>query len=107
MVPDSIISALGATTRTDAYDPFVRGPYPVGVRTIEVLDTVRDRLFPCEVWYPAAAGYGGKDLAPATQDVFSDPPSNTPRKQMAVRNAAARPGSYPLVIFSHSSGGRR
>ena len=107
MVPDSIISALGATTRTDAYDPFVRGRYPVGVRTSEVLDTVRNRLFPIEVWYPAAAGYAGQDLAPGSQDIFSDPPSDMPRKQMAVRNAAAQPGRYPLVLFSHSSGGRR
>jgi predicted dienelactone hydrolase len=26
---------------------------------------------------------------------------------MAVRNAAAEPGSYPLIIFSHHSGGHR
>ena len=26
---------------------------------------------------------------------------------MAVRHAAAQPGTYPLIIFSHSSGGRR
>ena len=26
---------------------------------------------------------------------------------MAVRNAAAQPGSYPLILFSHSSGGQR
>src|SRR5438105_1460050 len=35
------------------YDPFVRGRYPVGVRTFEARDTARDRLFPCEIWYPA------------------------------------------------------
>ena len=32
---------------TDEYDPFVRGRYPVGVRTIQARDTVRNRLFPC------------------------------------------------------------
>ena len=26
---------------------------------------------------------------------------------MAVRDAAAQPGTYPLIVFSHSSGGRR
>jgi hypothetical protein len=30
-------------SRTDEYDPFVRGRFPVGVRTIQALDTVRDR----------------------------------------------------------------
>jgi dienelactone hydrolase len=89
------------------YDPFMRGQYPVSVRTIRALDTIRDRLFNCEIWYPAAAQYAGQDTVPATQDFFTVQASGTPRSQMAVRNAAARPGTYPLIIFSHSSGGNR
>ncbi len=97
-----------AVPRTGEYDPFVRGRFPVGVRTLQALDTVRNRLFPCEVWYPAAAQYAGQDIAPETQDRFTVPLRETPRSQMAVRDAAARPGTYPLIIFSHSSGaGRR
>jgi predicted dienelactone hydrolase len=64
------------------YDPFVRGRFPVGVQTIQALDTARDRLFPCEIWYPAAARHGGQD-------------------------AAAHPGTYPLIIYSHPSGAHR
>jgi len=95
------------------YDPFVRGRFPVGVRTIQARDAARDRLFPCEIWYPAAAQYAGQDLAPATQDSFTIPaappwrPVDKQRSQDAVRNAAALPGNYPLVIFSHHSGGHR
>ena len=91
------------------YDPFVRGRFPVGVRTTQALDTARDRVFPCEIWYPAAAQHAGQDLAEETQDVFMLPPGDTPRRQMAVRNAAALAGNYPLIVFSHSSGpgGRR
>lgn len=96
-----------AAPRTHEYDPFVRGRFPVGVRTLEALDTVRDRLFPCEVWYPAAAQHTGQDTALATQDFFTVPSSGTPRSQMAVRNAAAEPGTYPLIIFSHPSGAHR
>ena len=55
-----------------AYDPFVAGRFPVGVRSIQARDSARDRLFPCEIWYPAAEG-----------------------------------GARPLIVFSHSSGGRR
>src|ERR1700687_4858159 len=73
------------------YDPFVRGPQPVGVRTIQALDTARDRLFPCEVWYPAAAQHAAQAAPP----------------QLAARDAAKQPGSYPLIVFSHSSGGSR
>src|SRR5258708_18494664 len=76
------------------YDPFERGPFPVGVRTIEAPDVRRGRVFPCEIWYPAAAQHAGQDLAPESQDV---------------RDAAAEPGAYPLIVFSHGSapGGRR
>src|SRR5262245_14172282 len=92
---------------TAEYDPFVRGGFPVGVRTIQGLDTVRDRRFPCEIWYPAAAQHAGQDLAPATQDIIAVPLRDAHRSQMAVRNATAQPGAYPLLIFSHSSGGNR
>src|SRR5437867_3401497 len=91
------------------YDPFVRGRFPVGVRTTQALDTARGRVFPCEIWYPAAAQHAGQDLATETQDSFTLPPGNTPRHQMAVRNAAAQTGAWPLIVFSHASGpgGRR
>jgi dienelactone hydrolase len=93
--------------RGNKYDPFVRGRFPVGVRTVQALDRARDRLFPCEIWYPAAAQYAGQDLAPGTQDVFTVPSRDTPRSQMAVRNATAQPGNYALIVFSHHSGGNR
>ncbi len=89
------------------YDPFVRGRFPVGVRTFEAVDTARNRTFPGEVWYPAAAQRTSQDLAPEAQDIFQVTPGATPRRQMAVRDAAAEPGTYPLVIFSHHSGGNR
>jgi predicted dienelactone hydrolase len=34
------------------YDPFLRGPFSVGTRTIEALDRARNFLFPCEIWHP-------------------------------------------------------
>src|SRR5215472_16610925 len=84
------------TTIRDQYDPFTRGPYPVGVRTFHALDTARNRRFPCEVWYPAAEHHRGQDLAPATRDTFLALPGDPPRRQLAVRDAAAQPGSFPL-----------
>jgi dienelactone hydrolase len=89
------------------YDPFVRGRFPVGVRTVQALDTERDRLFPCEIWYPAAARHAGQDIAPGSRDFFTVPSADTPRSQLAVRDAAALPGTHPLIIFSHPSGGHR
>jgi dienelactone hydrolase len=90
------------------YDPFVRGAFPVGVRSGNLADAARDgRQLPFEVWYPAAPRYGGLDLAPATQDSFALLPDSPPLHQSAVRNAAANPGSYPLVLFCHTSLGHR
>jgi predicted dienelactone hydrolase len=89
------------------YDPFVRGRFPVGVRTIQGRDATRDRIFTCEVWYPAAARHAGQDLASGTQDTFAGPGFPTRRRQAAVRDAAAEPGAYPLLVFSHHSGGPR
>src|SRR5262244_2247136 len=85
------------------YDPFARGPYPVGVRTIQTHDAVRNRPFSCEIWYPAAAQHAGQDVTPESQDNFLVPPLNTPRRQMAVREAGPFPGISPLIIFSHHS----
>ncbi|HEX6683173.1 MAG TPA: dienelactone hydrolase family protein [Candidatus Limnocylindrales bacterium] len=36
----------------DAYDPFTRGPFPVGVLILQAHDAARDRLFPVEIRYP-------------------------------------------------------
>jgi dienelactone hydrolase len=93
--------------RAGLYDPFVRGPFPVGVRTILTHDEARNRQFTCEIWYPAEPQYFGQDLTPETQDAFTDPPSNQTRRQMAVRDAVGQFGGWPLIVFSHSSGGRR
>ena len=89
------------------YDPFRKGKFPVGVQTIEARDAGRERLFPCEIWYPAASEHAGQDLDPEKQDVFSVPPGDKSRRQTAVRGAAAEQGAFPLLIFSHHSGGSR
>jgi pimeloyl-ACP methyl ester carboxylesterase len=71
----------------DQYDPFVPGPFAVGVRTLEIRDRDRGRLFPCEIWYPAAS-----------------PPTGGLAEE---RDAPVHQGDHPLVIFSHFSGGGR
>ena len=61
------------------YDPFASAR-PPGVTTIDLIDARRERRFPCELWYPSESG--GRD-------------------------AQGFPGTYPLVVFSHYSGGNR
>jgi dienelactone hydrolase len=85
----------------NGYDPFVRGPFAVGVRTVDARDTARERSFPCEIWYPASSLHRGQDLSSPTQDVFTL--NDKPCTQSAVRDAAANSGKYPLIIYSHPS----
>jgi dienelactone hydrolase len=70
-------------------------------------DSARDRAFSCEIWYPAATEYAGQDLAPETQDSFTAPTQGEEHRQAAVRDTKPVPGPFPLIIFSHSSGGHR
>jgi predicted dienelactone hydrolase len=72
------------------YDPFVTGPHPVGSRTWQARDEARDRLFTCEIWYPAEP-----DQLRSADD------------NGELRDAAPRPGVHPLVVFSRFSGGGR
>ena len=89
------------------YDPFARGPFPVGVRTASLTDPARQRLLPTEVWYPATDAYAGQDVAESTRDMYEFLPGLPPVWQEAARNAAPRRGSYPLIAFSHGFGGHR
>lgn len=90
------------------YDPFARGPFAVGVRTVVATDTTRNqRSLPIEVWYPATPAYRGQDLDAATQDKYEVLPGFPAVTQEAVRDAAPQPGKYPLIAFSHGFGGER
>ena len=87
------------------YDPFSRGPFPVGVRTLTAVDPARDRRLPIEVWYPANEAYAGQDVIAPTRDTWSM--GGVAFSQDAVRNATPRMASFPVVAFSHGSGGHR
>jgi len=93
------------------YDPFERGPHPVGVETREWLDSRRSRKLPVEIWYPATASYQGRDLDPATQDRYAmggiAGAEGSFSRQSAVRDAARLPGSLPVVLLVHGFAGDR
>lgn len=90
------------------YDPFVRGPFPVGVRSITVPDHARPhRALEVEIWYPAQPRFLGLDLSPATQDRYTPAPDTRPLSHAAVRDAEQASQSHGLLLFSHSSYGHR
>lgn len=89
------------------YDPFARGPYPVGVRSHAPTDRARQRPLPVELWYPAGEAARGRDVDPATRDAYELLPGFPAVWQEAARDAAPREGRYPLILFSHGFGGHR
>jgi dienelactone hydrolase len=90
-----------------SYDPFVRGPHPVGVRNSTVEDRDRGRALPVEFWYPASDAHRGEDLDPATRDRFRTLPMAPEQSQNAVRDAAPHEDRFPFILFSHGFGGTR
>ena len=77
------------------------GSYAVGRTTFEVIDPARDdRTLPVDVWYPAvddgATPASVYDLVLAS--IVSD---------LALDNPPVAEGAFPLIIFSHGSGGIR
>ena len=92
-------------------DPGQPGRYPVGVTRIELVDAQRDRTLLTEVWYPAAESARGQEPAPGGSYL---PPElafladNATLDLVAVRDAPLAPdGPYPIILFSHGSGGIR
>lgn len=72
-------------------------PNGVGVRTLSYEDPSRDREIPVDVWYPATAGAGDREIA--FSGVFL---------ARATPDAAiAADSPRPLVMLSHGSGGGR
>lgn len=102
-----------------AIDPSVAGPYPVGVTTIEFVDPTRDggRPLVTEIWYPATDEAIGMDTVTyEIPDIFRQDALDVLGSDLtsqlvtnAVRDAPMRSddGPYPVVFFSHGSGGMR
>ena len=92
-----------------SYDPFTRGPHPVGVRTETWTDRLRTRALDVEIWFPASEAARGRDLDASTQDrfdaVWADEGTAT---QAAMRDAeAGGVGPHPLVLLVHGFAGFR
>lgn len=103
--------AIEAGTTSAAPDPSRPGPYPVGVTRIELYDEARDRTLLTEVWYPAWDAARGLPASPATSYLPPDLgflAENSTIPLVAVRDVAfSEDGPFPLIGFSHGSGGIR
>lgn len=81
-----------------------RGPYEVGVTTVQLSDR------PMEIWYPVEPGTVGdqprdeyfiRDFVSTFFDQLIPAEVDPPYVTDAVRDVPAAPGPFPLVLFSH------
>lgn len=112
----------------DAPELAARGKWPVGVRTVEVVNPAQpdilrfdaatgkaplaDRALIVEIWYPATIPAGTEERVVYESAMPGAPSPDTPAKFLihgrALRDAPpAAPGSFPLVVVSHGYPGSR
>lgn len=96
-VPPAATPATG-----DAVAPDAAGPFGVGRQVIEVTDPVRGRTLTVDVWYPAEPdATGSPSRYSFLPTVFFD-------SELALdAPPVASGGPFPLVVYSHGSGGLR
>lgn len=88
-------------TQLHAGAPLEAPHFAVGRRTIELVDPAREgRRLLVDVWYPAAAS-----TAPAS--VYELFPGVAFTAAAAQHEPPARPGRFPLILFSHGRTGMR
>src|ERR1700761_9863608 len=129
------IFAIALPLCAQVKNPEQMGPYPVGVTTMQLDDASRPdpelgpRPLRTEIWYPAtdAAKSLPKNLysdflmrgaIPGTVAVAEEGLGGYRKgltvaeldktfKNISVRDAQVRDGKWPLIVFSHGSGGTR
>jgi len=86
------------------FTPIGDGPYAVGVQTITVTDIERDRPLTVDVTFPLVEGATGEAQRYTfiTGDYYE-----SPRAIAATAEQISPDGPFPLVVYTHGSGGLR
>ncbi len=106
--PPKLRTTTEAPATTEAllaeFEPIADGPYDVGVQTITIFDEARQRPLTVDVWFPITDATG----LPAHQYTYSPGVYyESPTAVTADATSIAPDGPYPLVVYSHGSGGLR
>ncbi len=108
LVPESPASDPPATDAPDPelapFTPIGDGPYQVGVQTITVTDAERERPLTVDVTFPLLDDVEGAAhrYTFVTGDYYE-----SPRAISATADQISVDGPFPLVVYTHGSGGLR
>lgn len=102
--------APATTTTTEAppaeIEPVGDGPYPVGAQTITVEADHREAPITVEVWFPLDPTIEF-DSEPYRYTFITGDYFESPRAIAGSPASAAPDGPFPMVVYSHGSGGTR
>jgi predicted dienelactone hydrolase len=91
-------------SRPDAPPLATRGNHKVGVKTLQLTDSSRNRNLRLEVWYPANLEVNQSEQTSYKAVIGS---TKFDLAGLAARDASLESGNFPLVILSHGQPGSR
>lgn len=98
-------AATTPPTTPPAWEPLGAPPFDVGVTTITVDDPDGQRPLTVDVWFPLAPDAG--ELPPQQYTLLPGVYYESPDAVAATPDLLATDEAYPLVVYSHGSGGLR
>jgi predicted dienelactone hydrolase len=90
-----------------AWAPVPVGKFAVGVATIKVDDPAGVRPLTVDVWFPLAASVDKAALSPQRYSLLPEVYYQSPSALAATADQIATSEKFPLVVYSHGSGGLR
>jgi predicted dienelactone hydrolase len=101
ILPFFVVFSLVMAQDADHLPLATRGSHHVGVQTLELTDSSRDRTLKVEVWYPTDEN----DEATFYDAMLGPTPTQLPGQ--AKRDAAPTTEKFPLIVVSHGQPGTR